>query len=136
MIGGASESHCAGGAAQFGERHAADVAAEAHQIDQVRVERRNHEAGAADGDDEVDFVRAKVRAFETFFGGFAAELDGVLDVFLIGLLETAWLDDVFNRENRMTLVNLSVIDDRHHGFELALWDVEDATHLSTSRLRA
>jgi len=95
----------------------------------VGVERRNHEAGAAHGDDEVDFVGAKVRAFESFFGGFAAELDGVLDVFLVGLLESARLDRVGDRENRVALMHLRVIDDRHHSFELAFGDVEDAAHV-------
>ncbi len=71
----------------------------------------------------------KMRAFEAFFGGFAAELDGVLDVFVVRLLKRAGLDGVGDREDRVAFVHLRVIDDRHHGFELALGDVEDAAHV-------
>src|ERR1700742_1051009 len=129
MIGGACETHRTSGAAEFGERHAANITAEAHQVDQMSVERRNHEAGAAYGDDEVDFVGAKVRAFEAFFGGFATELDGALDVLIICLAKGARLDDVVDGEARMALVALGVVDNPHHGFELALWDVEYAAHV-------
>ena len=84
IIRSAAQSHRSGGAAELREGHAAHVRAKAHQIDQVRVQRRNHEAGAGHGDDQIDFVRRRAGALQTLFSRLAAELDGVLDVFLVG----------------------------------------------------
>ena len=128
-IGGASQSHRAGRAAQLRERHAPDVGAEAHQIDEVRIERGDHETGAGNGNDQIDFVRAQPGALQAFFRRFAPQLNGMFDVFLVGLHQRAGLDDVIDGENGVALVHLGVVDDAHHGFELALGNIEHAAHV-------
>ena len=95
----------------------------------MRVERGDHEAGAGDGDDEIDFVGLEACALEAFFRGFAAELDGVLHVLLIGLLEGAGLDRVGDGENGVAFVDLGIVHDAHHGLEFALGYVEYAAHV-------
>jgi len=95
----------------------------------VGVERRDHEAGAGDGDDEVDVLRLGAGALQAALSGLAAELHGVPDVLLICFLEVAGLDGVVDGEDRVALVDLSVVDDSHHGFEAALGNVEDAAHV-------
>src|SRR5260370_22273868 len=107
-MGGSSQRHCSGGATKLREWHAPDVRTESHQINEMSVERGNHEAGARDGNDQINFIRAHTRALEAFFRRFSSELDGVLDVFLIGLIEGARFDRVLDRENRMALVHLSI----------------------------
>ena len=49
------------------------------------------------------------RALQAVFRRFAAELDRVLDVFLVGLRKRARLDGVFDRENRVAFVHLRVV---------------------------
>jgi hypothetical protein len=98
-------------------------------IDQVGVQRRNHESRARDGNDEIDLIGAEVRATEAFLGGLAAELHGMIDVLVIRLGEGARLNGVVDGEDGVTLVDLGVIDDSHHGFEPPLGNVKDATHV-------
>lgn len=95
----------------------------------MRVERRNHEAGAGNCNNEVNFVGTKGSTAETFFGGFAAKLDGVLDIFIVCLRKSTWLNRIFDGEDGMALMNLGVIDDSHHGFDAALGNIEDAAHV-------
>ena len=93
------------------------------------VERRNHEAGTGNGNDQVYFVGAQTGALQTFFRGFLSQLDGVLNVFLIGLIQGARFDGVFDGKNGVAFVYLSIVHDGHHGFEAALRDIEDAPHV-------
>jgi hypothetical protein len=95
----------------------------------MRVERRNHEAGAGNRDDQIDFVGAHSGAFETLLRGALAELNGVLHVFLIGFFERARLDCVINRKNHMALVDLSIVHDGHHGLEPPFGNLEDPAHV-------
>ena len=101
----------------------------AHQIDQVRVQRRNHEAGAGNGDDQIDVGGEKAGALKALFGGFAAELDGVIDVFIVGLGQGARLDGVVDGEDGVAMMDLGIIHDGHHGFEAAFGDIKDAAHV-------
>src|SRR5260370_25235774 len=95
----------------------------------MSVERGIYDDGARYSNVQITVVRARTRALEAFFRRFSSELDGVLDVFLIGLIEGARFDRVLDRENRMALVHLSIVDDAHHGFELAFRNVKDAPHV-------
>jgi len=118
-----------GSAAQFRERHAPDIRAESHQIDEVSIQRRDHEARAGYRDDHIDFIGPQARALQALFRSFAAELHGMLDVFVVCLRKRARLDDVVEGEDGVPLVNLGVIDDAHHRFEAALGNVKDASHV-------
>ena len=129
VIRRARDGHGTGSAAKFGKGHAANVGAEAHEFNEVGVEGRNHEAGTGDGDDEVNILRAQGGFGETLFGSFAAKFDGVFDVLVIGLAKCSRFNRVIDRENRVTLVDLSVIDNGHHGFDAALGDVKDTAHV-------
>ena len=71
-IGRPAQGHGARSATEFRERHAAHVRAEAHQIDQVSVQRRNHEARAGHRDNHVDFIWLQARALQAFFRRFPA----------------------------------------------------------------
>src|SRR4029077_14360933 len=53
----------------------------------------------------------------------------MLHVLIVGFLEGAGLDRVLDGENRVPLVDLRVVHDRHHGFQATLGDVEDAAHV-------
>jgi hypothetical protein len=68
-------------------------------------------------------------ALQAFLGGLSPELHGMFDVFVVGLGKRARLDDVIDGENRVAFVNLGVIDDAHHRFDLALGNVEHALHV-------
>ncbi len=129
IIGGAGKRHGTGSAAKFGEGHAADIGPEAHQIDEVCVQGRNHETGAGNGDDQVDVGGEKSGALEALFSGFTAELDGVIDVFIVGLGQGARFNGVVDGENCVAMMNLGIINDGHHGFEAAFGDIKDATHI-------
>ena len=92
----------------------------------MRVERRNHEAGARNRHDHVDVGGEHVRVREAAFGRAPAQLYGVLLV-LAGLLsKAARLNDVLDRKNRVPLVYLSVVDHRHHRVQTRLVEVEDS----------
>src|SRR5208337_1333521 len=98
-IGGTRKAHGARGASQFGEGHAAHVGAETHQLDQVGVKRGDHETRAGNGDNQINVFGTHAGALEAFFGSFAAKLDGVLDVFIIGLGQRPGFDGVIDGEN-------------------------------------
>ncbi len=114
VIGRTRQPHGARGAAQFRERHAADIRTESHQVNKVGVQRRNHEARAGDGDDQVDLIGPQARALQAFFRGFPSELHRMLDVFVVGLRQRAGFDRVVERKDGMPLVDLGVIHDAHH----------------------
>ena len=98
-------------------------------MNQMRIERRNHEPGAGDGDDEVDFLRRHSGAFETLFRRFAPQLDGVFDIFVIRFRERSRFNGVVNRKDGVPRLHLRVVHNRHHRFEPALRDVEHAAHV-------
>src|SRR6266852_6744710 len=104
-IRGAAEGHGAGSAAELGEGHAADVGAKAHQVDEMGVEGGNHESSAGHSDDQVDFIGTHAGALQTFFGGLLPELYGVFDIFLVGLIQRARFDRVFDGENSVALMD-------------------------------
>lgn len=53
----------------------------------------------------------------------------MVHILLIGFLQRARLDGVLDGENGVALVDLGVVDDAHHGFELAVWNIKDAAHV-------
>ena len=85
VVRGARDGHGSGGATEFGERHAANIGAKSHQLDQVGIKRRNHEAGAGNGDDQIDVFGPETSLRQALFGGFPAQLYGVFNVFVVGL---------------------------------------------------
>jgi hypothetical protein len=129
VVRGSTQSHGASGTAEFGERHAAHIRAKTHEIDEVRVKRGNHESGARNGDDQIHFIRAESGTLQTFLRGLPAELNRMLHVFLIGLGKGAWLDRVFDGKDGITLLDLRVVDDGHHGFQAPVRNIKDATHV-------
>ena len=62
------------------------------------IERRNHEAGARDRDNQVDLFRLEACAFQAFSRCFPAKLYCVFDVFVVGFRKRARLDGVIDRE--------------------------------------
>src|SRR6266478_4019302 len=84
-----------------------------------RTFERNPESRAGHRDDHIDLIGLQARALQALFRGFPAELDGMLDVFVVGLREWTRLDGVVEREDSVPIVNLGVIDDAHHRFETA-----------------
>jgi len=66
------DSHRTRRAAQFGKWHAPNIGAKTHQLNQVRVQRRNHEAGARNRDNQVDILWNQLRAAQRFFRGLPA----------------------------------------------------------------
>ncbi len=73
-----------------------NIGAEAHQLDKVCVEGRNHEARTRNGDDQVDFVGTELGAFQALLGGFLPQLYGMFDVFVVRLREWPGLDRILD----------------------------------------
>ena len=129
VVRGAAQGHGACGTPQLGKRHAPDIRTKTHQVNEVCVQRRNHEAGTGDRNNEVDIFRLEAGAFQAFLGGLATQLHRVFDVFVVGFRKRARLDGVVEGENGVPLVHLGIIHDAHHGFETPLGDVKDAAHV-------
>ena len=129
IIGGAAQRHGSGGTAQFGEGHAPHIRTKTHQVDEMGVERRNHEPGARDGDDKVDVFRPEAGAFQAFLRRFPAQFHGMLDVFVVRFRKRTRLDGVVDGKDGVPLVHLRVVHDAHHGFQAPLGNIEDAPHV-------
>lgn len=129
IVRGTRDGHGAGGATKFGERHAPNIGAKSHQLDEVRVKGRNHEAGTGNSDDQIDFVWPETSLLQALFGGFPAKLYGVLNVFVVGFAEGTRFNRIVDRENGVALVHLGVVHDGHHSFHAPVRDLKDPSHV-------
>ncbi len=53
----------------------------------------------------------------------------MLDVFVIGLAEGSGLDGVVDGEDGVALMDLGVVNDGHHGFNAAIRNIENLSHV-------
>lgn len=130
ILPGVGERGSAGGAAEFGDGEAANVGAEAEVVDEIGVEGRNDDAGAGDGDEEIDIGGAKRGASESGAGGLAAEADGVLAIFGGDLAERARFDEIVDGENAVAAIDAGMVENGEHGLEAAFVDREDSAHVA------
>ncbi len=95
----------------------------------MRIQRGDHKARTRYGDEQIYLVRPHSAALQAFFRRLASELYRVFDVFIVGLRERARLDGVIERKNRVALVHLRVVHDRHHRFQPPFRNIENTPHV-------
>jgi hypothetical protein len=126
---GTRERHGARGAPKLGHGKPPDIGTESHQVDEVCVERRDHESGARDRDDHVHVARAQAGAPQRGVRGFATETNRVLLILDRGLRQGTAFDEVLDGKDRMPLIDAGVVDHRHHRVEAPPFEPENAPHV-------
>ena len=105
----ARDARGAGHAAQAEDRYAFDVGPQAQPPGDAGVQRRHGHAGDRRRDDDVEVVRVQPGLVEGAGQGLAGEVDGVLDVEVVGFAEVGERGIPVERQDEMARVDLGVI---------------------------
>ena len=100
-------------AAELGDRQPAHVAPEAERVDQVGVDRRDHDAGARRRDDQVDVAGRDARLGERPRRHLARQRGRVASIVLRGFGQRFADADLLHRVHAVAVVDLRVLEQRH-----------------------
>ena len=92
VIVGVRDSHSSSGATQLGEGKPLGVRAHPEVVDEIGVERRDHETGTGGGDENVDVGGRDRALFQQFPQELDAELLALFDVDIVTPLERVVLE--------------------------------------------
>ena len=118
-------------APELGDRQPAHVGPQPEVVDQVGVERRDHDPGARGRDDQIDVRRADLRRRQRLPGHLASEPEGVLAVALLDVAERARDAEPVDRFDAVAPLDGGVVEQLHRGVEAPRRQVE---HLAQPRL--
>ena len=104
----ARDARGAGHAAQAEDRHAFDVGPQAQAPGDAGVQRRHRHAGDRRRDDDVEVDWLQAGFVERAGQGLAGEVDGVLDVEVVGFAEVGERGVLVERQDEMAAVDLGV----------------------------
>ena len=93
------------------------------------VEGRDHESRTRHRDDHVHVCRRHAGGRQALFGRLPSQAHRMFLVLAARLLQRPRFDEVLDREDRVALGHLRVVDHRHHGVEAPTVEVEDLAHV-------
>ncbi len=123
----AGERHRSRRAAELGEGQASHVGAQTEVVDQVGVERRDHETGAGGGDEDVDLLGPRRSLLQQVAEELDAEAAALLDVDVVAPFERAMVEQDVDVANQPSRLDAGVVEQRERLVEERHLAVEEAT---------
>ena len=109
VLPGPHQSDRATGTAMLGKNHARGV--DSQLVHDVGVDAGNHKTGAGYADEHVDIGRMDSVQLKGLLNGFGPQLNGGLDILVVGGMEVSGLEDLVRWKEDVTGFDLGFVQD-------------------------